>query len=209
MGLLGTEALLCPPISCLQEVDFSLCDLPWVPRSRFKHLPVRGRERMQRQGRSSQGRIVQPWGRSWLPSRDAHSSIFESSAELNSHQMEDVNYLMKHSSFQRKSQFDNLQKPQKPIRRPPGARLKECRPCRTLVLFSNLALELLLKTLCQTNSLGGDRGFLGRNHLWPPLPGRAIRPFFSASPKTLISEIQSGIGAQSPTFSINTPVSGY
>ena len=164
---------------------------------------------MQRQGRSSQGRIVQPWGRSWLPSRDAHSSIFESSAELNSHQMEDVNYLMKHSSFQRESHSLITSKTTEAHQETTWGQIKGVQALHAPWSFSaTLPLNCCYKTLCQT-PLGGDRGFLGRNHLWPPLPGRAIRPFFSTSPKTLISEIQSGIGAQSPTFSINTPVSGY
>ena len=64
-----------------------------------------GREGMQRQGRGSQETIVQPWGRVLALPQGIHIMLsLSSSAELKPHQMEEVSYLMKHSSFQR-SQF--------------------------------------------------------------------------------------------------------
>ena len=58
--------------------------------------------------------------------------------------MEDVNCLMKHSSFQRRSQFDNLENQ----RSSSGDRLRpderSVGPAHTLILLSNPALESLL-----------------------------------------------------------------
>ena len=48
--------------------------------------------------------------------------------------MEDINYWMKHSSFQRRSQFDSLENLRGIIRRPPEARLVAS---HTLILISN------------------------------------------------------------------------
>ena len=77
------------------------------------------REGVQRQGRNSQETTVQPWDRILVQSQGIHITIsLSSSAELKPPPMEDVP--------ERSSQFDNLEKF---IRRPPEARLKECRPC--------------------------------------------------------------------------------
>ena len=85
---------------------------------------------MQRQGRRSQETIVQPWGRVLVPPQGIHIMSLSSSAELNPQQMEDANYLMKHSSEMiRRPPEATLEEPQKLIRRLPEDRLKECRPC--------------------------------------------------------------------------------
>ena len=58
-----------------------------------------------RGGMQRQEALVQAWGRALFLSQGIHRAIsLRSSAELSPHQMEDVNYL-RHSSFQRRSQF--------------------------------------------------------------------------------------------------------
>ena len=60
----------------------------------FQTVVNQGREGIQRQGRSSQKTIVQPWGRVLVPPQGIHITIsLGSSAELNPQQMEDVNIL--------------------------------------------------------------------------------------------------------------------
>ena len=62
-GLLGTKAFLCPPfIEYRKLASFSIQDLPWVSR-------------MQRQGRNSQERIVQPWGSVLVPPQGVHRTV--------------------------------------------------------------------------------------------------------------------------------------
>ena len=67
-------------------------------------------------GRRSKETTVQPWGR-----------VLRATHSWNSQQREDVSYLKKHSSFQRRSQFDNLEK-QRSSLRPSEAWLKEWGP---------------------------------------------------------------------------------
>ena len=60
------------------------------------------KEGMQEQRSSSQKPIVWPWGSILIPLQRIYTAIsLNSSVEQNPQQMEDVNYLMKHSSFQR------------------------------------------------------------------------------------------------------------
>ena len=93
MGLLGTKAFLCP--------------LPWVPKGRFKPLLIREGRGCRDKGRAVKKHRVQPWGRVLVPPQGKHIAIsWSSSAELIPPPNEDVNYLMKHSSFQRRSQFN-------------------------------------------------------------------------------------------------------
>ena len=94
----------------------------------FQTAANQGREGMQRQGRSSQETIEQPWGRVLvLPQGININNIFELFTELKPLQREG------HSLITSKL-----------IRRPPEARLKERRPWHTLTLISNPALEPLL-----------------------------------------------------------------
>ena len=121
---------------------------PWPSLSskgQVQTVANQGREGMQKQGRNSQETIVQPWGRVLVPPQGTHITIsLSSSAELKPHQMEDVNCLMKHSSFQREGHslitlrtteahqettWGQIKGTTKLIRRPPEARLKECGTC--------------------------------------------------------------------------------
>ena len=71
--------------------------------------------------------MVQLWGRVLVLPQGIHLTIcLSASAELKPQQMEDVN-LLKPLFIPERLQVDN-EEPQKLIRRPPEARLKECRP---------------------------------------------------------------------------------
>ena len=89
-------------LSWLQETGF--IQPPWTSLSSKGQIQTavnQGREGMQRQET-----LVQPWGRVLVLSQGVHRAIsLSSSAELSPHQMENVNYLMRHSSFHRRSQF--------------------------------------------------------------------------------------------------------
>ena len=114
----------------------------WSSKGQVQTIADQEREGRQRQGRSSQETIVQPWGRVLaLPQGYTEQYPWDHLQKENPHHVEDVNFLMKHSSFQRRSQFDNLDKL---IRRPPEARRKDAGPAHTLILISSLALGLLL-----------------------------------------------------------------
>ena len=66
------------------------------------NIAHQGREWMPRPERSSQETTGQPWGRVLAPHQGIHITIsLSSSAELNPPKVKDVNYLMKHSSFQK------------------------------------------------------------------------------------------------------------
>lgn len=90
MGLLGTKAFLCKPSLSSKG-------------SRFKHA----NQGMKRQGKSSPRNNSATLGQGpSSPSRDTHNvSLSLFNQNKNPHQMEDVNHLMKPSSFQRRSQL--------------------------------------------------------------------------------------------------------
>ena len=100
--------------------------------------------------------------------------------------MEDVNYLIKHSSGKiRRPPEAGLKEPQKLIRRSPEARLKACRPCTHPDSYLQphpwtTAIKLLTKF-----PWVGTQFLKGTSLLYPPLPGKSIKLFFSTSPKTL------------------------
>ena len=82
---------------------------PWSSLSskgQVQTVANQGREGRQRQGRSSQETIVWAWDRILVPPQGIHiNSIFELFCRTRTpQQMEDVIYLMKHSSFQREDQ---------------------------------------------------------------------------------------------------------
>ena len=88
------------------------------------------------------------------------------------------------------SQFDNLEKL---IRRPPRARLKECRPCTHPDPYQQpRPWTIAIKFLTKSRPLSrppppaqvGTQSFWGMSPLCPPLPGKAVKLIFSTSPKT-------------------------
>ena len=62
-------------------------------------VATQGMKRIQRQGRGSQETIADLWGRVLAPPQGTHTISLSSSSEIKPQKMEDVNYLMKHSSF--------------------------------------------------------------------------------------------------------------
>ena len=72
----GHKSLSVSPISWLQEIGF--IQPPWPSLSskgQVQTVADQGREGMQRQGRSSQDKIVQPWGRVLVPPQGIHVTI--------------------------------------------------------------------------------------------------------------------------------------
>ena len=68
----------------------------------YKVVATQGREGMQRQGKSSQETIMQAWEMVLVaPSRDTHNNTSELFCRMEPQPMEDVNWQMKRSSFQR------------------------------------------------------------------------------------------------------------
>ena len=79
MGLLNTS-LSESPISCFKGISFSLHDLPWVPKGRFKQLLTRGERGTERH---IQETIVQTWGRLLVHFQGIYTIIsLSSSTEL-------------------------------------------------------------------------------------------------------------------------------
>ena len=124
---------------------------------------------MQRQRRSSLEIIVQPWDRTLVPSQGMHITIsLSSSAEIKPHQMEDVNHLMKPSSFQRRSRLI--------LHYRMVSGLKKYGPC-THPHPCQQPSPLTIKLLTSPQGLG-THSFECISLLWPSWPGKAIKIFF-------------------------------
>ena len=145
---------------------------------------------MQRQGRRSQETIAQPWdGILVLPQGIRITISLSSSAELNPQQMEDVNYLIKLSSFQREAHQETT-----------WGQIKGMQGLHTpRSLSATPPLSHCYKTPHQILPSVGHTVLKGMSPLCPPLPGKAVKLFFSTSPKT-VSEIQFGISAERLSF---------
>ena len=106
--------------------------------------------------------------------------------------MEDVNYLRKHSSSQRESHSSITSRTIEAVRRLPDASLeclqmsideKKCRLCTYSDLYQPpCSLNDNYKTPCYPLQ---DRHKESISPPWLTLPGKAMKLFFSASPKTL------------------------
>ena len=87
------QKLVVSPNSQLQEIGF--IQPPGSSLSSNEQVETganMGREGMQRQGRSSQETITQPWDRAWVPSRDTRSNTFELLCRCwNPHRVGEVN----------------------------------------------------------------------------------------------------------------------
>ena len=128
-------------------------------------LANQGREGMQRRGRGSQETIEQPGGRVLILLQEAHRTMsLSSSAELKPQQVEDVNYVMKRSSFWRKGHSLVTRRTTELIRRTPEARLKDCRTCRHRILVQTLPLNHCYETPHQI-----PPPLLSWDTLWKPL----------------------------------------
>ena len=97
----------------------------------FQTLANQGREGMQRQGRSNQETLVQPWGRVLVLPQAIHitislSSFTELTPPPNKWKM--LAFFIAEKLIMRPYEA-RLKEQEKLIRRSPEARLKECRPC--------------------------------------------------------------------------------
>ena len=88
-------------------------------------------------------------------------------------------------------------------KRLPETRLKESRPCMTLILSASAPLKYCYKVPHQI-LLGWDTIFKGRSQLYPPLPGIAIKLLFSASPRTLSPKFNLAPVHRGQVFSITS-----
>ena len=66
VGLLGMEAFPCPPFLVCREQTPASITFPESKRE-IQTVANKGRQWMQRQGKSNQETIVQPWGRVLVP----------------------------------------------------------------------------------------------------------------------------------------------
>ena len=113
--------------------------------------------------------------------------------------MEDVNHLMKHSSFQREGY--SLITSRTTEAHQAHSRLKECRPCTYPDPYQQphpwtTAIELTKSPQVGTHS------FEDMSLLCPPLPGKAIKLFFSTSPQTLSLRFNSALLHRGRVFGI-------
>ena len=181
MGLLGTKAFLCPPFLWLQEIGFF--QPPWPSPSSSGQIQAvvnEGREGMRDKGETNsqekqQCTLGQGPGSPW---RDTHNNIFELFCSYwNPHQVGEVNYMLPTST----ETPDQLE-PEGwwywlPLTSPPTNQ-KNVHELITPSLnhyYKNSHYPLH----------AGAHSFEGICPLWPPLPGKAIKLFFSTSPKTL------------------------
>lgn len=120
-----------------------------------------------------------------------HNNVFELfHITKNPQQKEDAQWSILHS---REATAWWTREPQKLIRRPPEAWLKNTRPTYTMNLISNPALEPLLWTSSPNPLRLGHTVFEGMSSLCPPLPGRAIKLFFLLQPKLYLQDSSSAL----------------
>ena len=81
VGFLGMEAFPCPPFLVCRKQTAASMTFPASQRANRK-VAYQGREGRQRQGRSSQETIAQPWGRVLVPSEGIHITISLSSLQI-------------------------------------------------------------------------------------------------------------------------------
>ena len=149
---------------------------PWPslsPKGQIGTVANQGREGMQRQGRASQETIVQPWGRVLVPPQGIHiNNIFELFTELKPPTNGRCSIL----------QIKGTRETHQEI---PWGQIKGVQALHTPQSYqqprpSTTAIKLLTKF-----SQVGHTVLRGVSPLCPPLPGKAIKLFFSSSPKTL------------------------
>ena len=120
--------------------------------------------------------------------------------------MEDVNYLMKHSSENiRRPSEARLKEPQKLIRRSPEARLKECRPCTHPDPYQQscpwtIAIKLLIKF-----PPGWDTVCEGHKPTVAPFAWQSNKAILFYFTQNAVSEIRLCTGAQRSSFQHHYP----
>ena len=179
VGLLATKAFLCSPFLDYRKwASFSLHKLPWVATGTFKLLSRGGRgdaETREEQSGNNSAALGQSPG---SPSRDTRNNIIELFCRYwNPHQVREVNCMLPTSTetpdrLEGKGWWCWL-----PLTSPPTNQ-------KNVHELTMPSLNHYYKTPHYTLQVG-THSFEGISPLWPPLPGKAIKLFFSTSPKTL------------------------
>ena len=165
-------------------------------KGQIQIVPNQGSEGMQREGRSSQGSILQPWCRLLVLPQEIHLAIFfEHSAKLKPQQMEDE--LLNEAFFipQIMSQLimSRITAHQETI----WGHIKGMKSLHIcLILSTTLPLNYCYKTPHQIFPML-DTIFEDMSPLCPPWPGKAIELYLSTS-FTTVFEIW--FGAKKPNF---------
>ena len=177
-GSWAQKSFCAPPfLDYRKQASFGLHDLPWDPRSRSKHLLIG-------EGRGCRDKIVKRNSSAALgqspgsPSTDTRSTIFELFCRYwNSYQVGEVNSMLPTHTPQTSwnQKVDDVL-----------SHLPHHQPVRGMSV--NLSCPLLIITI---KLLTTTHSFEGFSPLWPLLPGKAIKLFFSTSPKTLSLRINS------------------
>ena len=178
MGFLGTKLFLCPPFFDYRKyASFSLPDLPWVPKSRFKQMLTRCRDRG-----GVFRRKEQPWGRVLVPSQRIHTKnyLWAICREWNPHQVGEANCVLP-TSTRPQSGWNQNRWCWCPHTSSPTSQ-------KNVQELNHYSLNHYYKTSYYPLQMG-THSFEGIRPLWPPLPGKAIKLFFSTSFQTLVSEI--------------------
>ena len=136
---------------------------------------------MQRPGRSSQEKIVWPWGRVLVLLQGICITMSLSpSTEVKLQQKEDVNYLMEHFSFQKGG-------PPEPVLGTQNTSFeKQCNLVSALILLCNTYFHSHLLISFKEATV-----FRALACCDSPLPGKAIKRSFSPSPQTLFPHFYS------------------
>ena len=195
MGFLGTKAFLCPPfLDYRKQSSFSLYDLPWVPASGFKQLLIReGRGCRDKGGtvkkKKKKNTIVQPWGRGLVSPQGIHITIS----------------LSCFADTETSTRWEKLTACCPQAHRPQTGwnrkvddaddRLPHHQPIRRMSRsWSRPLWTMTIKLLTTYHLQVGTHSFEGISLLWPLLPGKAIKLFFSTSPQTLSPRFNSVSG---------------
>ena len=183
-GAPGHKSLSVSPISLLQEIGFT----PQFQWGRFKQLLIR-----EGRGCRDKGGTVKRLNSAALgqcpgsPSRDTHNNILELFCRYwNPHQVGEVNCLLSTST----ETPDGLEPEGWWCWLPPTSPPTNQKNVHQLIKPS---LNHYYKTSHYPLEVR-THSFEGISPLWPPLPGQAVKLFFSTSPKTLSPRINSVLG---------------
>ena len=185
VGILEAKAFLCTLFpDYRKQASFSLHDLPWAPRIRFKQLLIR-----EGKGGGDKGEtVVQPWDRGLASPQWIHRTVSLSCfadtetpfrwEKIIAHTNRETPDLMEPEG----GEADSLSPHPQPIR-------------RMSVNWPHPLWTIPIKLLT-TRSRSGH-SFKGVSLLWSPLPGKEIMLFFTTSPKTLSLRVNSVLGYRS------------
>ena len=202
---------LCGPLLSpdFLRLGFSLHDhdRPWVSKGRLKQLLIReergGRERKER---SSQEIVIQPWDRILVLSQKIHITIsLSSSTELKLPRKEGCWLLDEAFSIpERRSQFENLDN----HRNSSGDQIKGCKPRTYSGPYQQAGPWIIAIKFLTIFLWVGTHSCEGMSPLCPPLPNKAIKPFFVLFSHPVRSDSLWPHGLQSSTPPCPSPSPG-